>query len=92
MKIVMDLQIQKNSKEFFDQLSNCCFSITMLSGIRWFVGSFYCFYLMKTQDVNIFHCFPEYGAPEEEEYTAQKVTLNKNLLSILSKVHTPHMF
>lgn len=55
-------------------------------------GSFYSFYLMKTEDANIFHCFPEYGAPEEEEYTTKKVTLNKNLLSILSKFHTPHMF
>ena len=39
----------KFSKEFFDQLSKCYFSVTMLGGIRWFVGSFYCFYLMKTQ-------------------------------------------
>jgi hypothetical protein len=47
---------------------------------------------MKTQDANIFHCFAEYGAPEEEEYTVKKTTLNKNLLSILSKVHTPNIF
>jgi len=57
--------------------------------VCWFILLFLPF---ENPDVNIFHCFTEYGAPAEEEYTAQKVTLNQKLLSILSKVHIPHIF